>query len=189
MYYRFFGQRNPEKDIERILVDLQGSGAAWKSAQTNFIPVRSGYDYDAGAPVFVGETVFSINPGVGLDSSTDLLAASSGIASLAGDITLTPIAIINGGATSTNVRLSANSYTVPAGSSGLSGQDDTDNVSQSTVAVPAFSGTNPVWEITDMNMTLTVAENSVIVAFIRRDGGGAGDSYTGILEVLGWRIA
>jgi len=26
MYYRFFGQRNPEKDIERILVDLQGSG-------------------------------------------------------------------------------------------------------------------------------------------------------------------
>jgi len=26
MYYRFFGQRNPEKDIERILVDLLGTG-------------------------------------------------------------------------------------------------------------------------------------------------------------------
>ena len=44
MYYRFFGQRNPEKDIERILVDLQGSGGIPGNINEFFYHSLAGYD-------------------------------------------------------------------------------------------------------------------------------------------------
>jgi len=44
MYYRFFGQRNPEKDIERILVDLQGSGGV---CYWTYVDYNNYYTYGA----------------------------------------------------------------------------------------------------------------------------------------------
>ena len=178
-----------ERDASRLRVLMNNDFGGAAAVQTNFIPVNSGYDYDAGTPIFVGQTAFSTTPGIGLNSTTDLLGAGAGIANVAGDVTVTPLVMINGGTAAQDVRLSANCYVTPSGTAGLSGKSDDDSVAQSTVAVPTFSGSYPFWEVTDMNMTVTVAENSVIQVFTRRDGGGASDTYTGILELIGWRIA
>ena len=178
-----------ERDASRLRVLMNNDFGGAAAVQTNFIPVRSGYDYDAGAPVFVGQTVFSVTPAIGLDSSTDIVGAGVGITNIAGDVTVTPLAMINGGTAAQTVRLSANCYITPSGTAGLSGQSDSDSVAQTTVTVPTFSGNYTFWEITEMNMSVTVSANSVIQVYTRRDGGGAGDSYTGYLELVGWRVS
>jgi hypothetical protein len=150
----------------------------------------SGYDYDAGSSIYVGENpyTFATEPGIGLSPTVDVEGWGAFVVANAGTITIRPVVGI-GTASSANVRMQASCSATPVGTSGLSGQTDGDSVGATTFATPSsVSSPNAHWDITNLDMTLSVAAGDIIRISTRRLGSIAADTYTGYLDLRGWRI-
>ena len=176
MYYRFFGQRNPEKDIERILVDLKGSDEAGRFA-TYFVPVMRGWNDDTAAYVDLSQAA---QGGIVMNDTEDIYGWGSFMtpAGWTGIITVTGLFRTVAGTGDCYMR-NFIKYTDGFSPTGYGAETG----SLTTVTGAGIGAYKVTPGISD-----TISEQSLVRVYTYRFGSHANDTYDTTIYFLGWEI-
>lgn len=175
MFSRYFGKRNPEKDIERILVDLKGSGQiSTDGSGTYFITPDAGHDI-TGSVDLVYNPATNFRNGLEMVESAENIVHGRFLAPAAvgtnGSINIKTVLSYDGtGNIYARHGYSANYCNVTFGhSTGLQ--------SYSAISLADESGT---WVacVGSYDMT-SLSTDDFITFYIQRDGTHGSDTYSG----------